>query len=70
VIWSNAITKKLKTLLLAAGLALGVSTAQAQNFDGAYAGAPINATGWYGGVQAGYNFSTGSGIIAGVGMRF
>lgn len=64
--------KKMKTILLAFGLAVAaLAPAHAQGFDGTYAGiyagVPVSGgTGWLGGVQGGYNFTFGGGALAGI----
>lgn len=64
--------KSVKSAALASGLALAATVpAQAQGFEGAYAGVyagmSLNgATVFLGGAQAGYNFAFGGGAIAGV----
>jgi opacity protein-like surface antigen len=66
-------TSKTKTMVLAMGLALAATTAQAQSFEGAYAGGYVTTnlnagfgTYWGVGVQAGYNFSVGTDTYLGV----
>jgi opacity protein-like surface antigen len=62
----------MKSVALACGMTLAaMAPAQAQGFEGGYAGIYAGArltalTPWMGGVQGGYNFALGSGAIAGV----
>jgi opacity protein-like surface antigen len=64
--------KTMKSILLACGLAMvAMAPAQAQGFEGGYAGIyagmPVTAgPGWLGGVQGGYNFTFGGGALAGI----
>lgn len=63
--------KSVKATLLASGLALAATVpAQAQGFEGAYAGVyggtALTGTTWMAGVQGGYNFALGDQAIAGV----
>ena len=59
----------LRPLLLAAGLALAAPAAQAADWEGPYVGAYAGTVNWNNfivGAQAGYNFSIGDGVYAGV----
>ncbi len=63
--------KTMKSVLLASGLTLAaIAPAEAQGFEGAYAGiyagTSFSFVGWMGGVQAGYNFAFAGDAIAGV----